>query len=129
MDPLSIDWRLVRGETRAWKVTVTEDGSPYDLTGATLELAVAPVDGPLWRRSSLELKEAVLCKDNGSNGGISILVAAAGTARILFDSADTEELTGTRYLVQLHLTGAAGDRTTLASGQLTLLQNAECAES
>lgn len=116
MDLLHIDWSLVRGESRAWVVHVTEDGAPYDLEGATLVLAVARLGGV----------EEALCKDNGAHGGITILDEPGGVARIVFAPADTAELPVGRHQVQLHLTDAAGVRTTLAGGTLTLTPEVSC---
>lgn len=86
-----------------------EDGSPYNLTGATLRWGLAAIAAP----------NTALVTKSTSAGGIAIANAFGGLATVLLVGADTETLSG-RFLHQLQVTDGTGETATLASGMVTI---------
>lgn len=112
----TINISCFRGDTKTWAVTVTQDESPIDLTGATLTMSA--------RRSFAETGY-VFQRTSAPGGGITIdpdQVTNRGKAVIKLATSSTSSLppdeTVLRYDIQV--VTADGDQWTVASGTLTV---------
>lgn len=125
------------GDDQEIQLTVIDarTGTAMDLTGVqNIQFALAretePCDTRTVRRygtcgsepsrDCLPMGEPVFEKELGN--GIEILDAVAGTATITIDSADTEPLCG-RYYYEVRLTTAAGKKSTILYGRITIREN------
>lgn len=101
-----------RGDTPIWDLAVTEDGDPFDLTGATLYFTA---------KASLDDADPGLFQlTNGA--GITITDAAGGEAEIQPRRSDTNTLTADWagfYDVQVSI-AATSDTYTVDNGTLTI---------
>lgn len=109
---------MYRGDTAAWDFTVTEpDGTAVDLTNAddirfTVKARITDADGAAVAVRSLA-------------GGVTILDAVGGIARVKMAVADTSSMTGLplRFFWDLQLTDASANVYTVASGTLEVRQD------
>jgi hypothetical protein len=108
-----IELEMFRGDDESFDIVVTKDGAPVDLTGAALTFTAK-------RRLSDADAAAVVQKDSTA-GGIAIVDAAQGLARIDIAAGDTATLTSDERLAwDLQVLGADGKKRTLADGRLLI---------
>lgn len=103
-----MDYTMARGDTKVIAVTVTNtDGSPRDLTGATLFLTckVSPADdAPFFQKTVSGVNDP-----------------AAGVAELTIEPTDTASITSYAvYVYDVELLEASGQTTTVQSGKLTI---------
>jgi hypothetical protein len=111
MANLNQDATVYGGDDARLELTLLDrDGTPLDLTGATLTWGMAP------RRSS----DAALTKTSEDASEIEITDAVAGRAIVKLLADDTDDLSETVYLHELKITDATGKTETLLTGTLTV---------
>lgn len=103
------DATVVAGDDLELAVTVTENGSPKDISGATATWALAEARGGA----------VVLSKD--TSAGIAVTDAPAGELTIRLSSAETTGLAGS-YYHECSLTDGAGNTVTVLSGALIMIE-------
>jgi hypothetical protein len=93
-------------------VSVTDQaGAPLDLTGA---------GALIYKLGKTPTGSALVTK--GLGAGVTVVSAAGGTLEIALSAADLEPLNGT-YYHELRLTNAAGKKSTLLHGAVTISPN------
>lgn len=107
---------LKRGDTGQWEIACTaKTGGPLNLTGAVLRFYA--------KASALDADSAaVLKKDSAGLGGIVIMDAGNGVARLILNPADTVGLTSVPVALayDIQVTESNGAVTTLLEGNLTI---------
>jgi hypothetical protein len=105
---------VVRGDTRRYQVTVTDDaGLPVDLSGASIYFTVRKKYS-----SSSDDTDAVFQKSVGN--GISISDASSGSIAIVIAPTDTRALPASLFLYDLQVNTGAGDVITAALGEFAV---------
>lgn len=100
---LTTNLTIVRGDSAAWSVAITLNGSAYSLFGASLRFTVkaSPNDADV---------DAVIVRTTALGDGIAITDANAGLARLTLGTTHTAALEpGKTYVWDLQITSAAGD--------------------
>jgi hypothetical protein len=104
---------MYRGDDREFTLTLTEDGAPMDLTGATLRFTAKHSAGDAD-------VDAVVAKETGA-GIVIDADPETGIAVVTVDAADTTSLGGfTRLVYDVEVTRGGSTRTVLA-GRLDVL--------
>lgn len=104
------DFAMFRGNTFSFDVNITQDGDPLDISNSSLTFAA--------RFSYLD--RVVFTKTQDQGGGITILDAFNGKARIVIAPADTRELANIAepLVADLQLIDSCGQIFTVASGTI-----------
>jgi hypothetical protein len=105
----SQDFYIYVGDTRSLVITVQDNsGSPVNLTGATIKWVLVKDD------------QAVLFKDNQSNGGVSITNAANGQCTLSIQAKDTISLTPGAYIHEARMIDSSGNSSIIFTGNVTV---------
>lgn len=110
---IETDLECFRGDTASWTVTVTKNGAPEDLTGASLSFAV--------RRNWAS--PVLFERTNAPGGGIVVTSPATnGVAVITMRRDDTLGLTNqeTTLVYSVRVTTATGEERVVAWGNLQM---------
>jgi hypothetical protein len=101
---------MFRGNTFSFDVNITQDGDPLDITNAVLTFAA--------RTSYLDV--VVFTKTQDPGGGITILDALNGKARVALAPVDTKDLANIAepLVADLQLVDSCGQIFTIASGTI-----------
>lgn len=110
MDPQS--FVVQRGETVKLPITVTESGSPKDLTGATVEFHMARLPG-----SSAVVSTSI------PNCTAAVRAPASGGIIDVEIADDVTETLQATYYWECEAEDSAGDKATVARGYATFRQN------
>lgn len=94
---------LYAGDTKIIEVTVTENNSPVDLTGASIKFGFDTV-----------LKEV--------GSGITITDAVNGIFEVKLDPKDTQDLSGLKYY-ECEVTDNVGNVSTVLNGTLVITKS------
>lgn len=106
------DLVMYRGDDRSFTMTVTDNGGPLDLAGATVRFTAK-------RKLADADDDAVIALDSGT-GGVVITDAPGGVVRVDVGSADTAGLTKDEKLFwDLQVKDAAGKVRTSPDASLT----------
>lgn len=112
------DCTIVSGDSRTLRFTVTgENGAALNLAGAE-----AVRWGCVRKRADGKFAPPAAV-ERTLGAGISITDAASGIIEVVLAPADTAGLAGGRYHHELQLTDAAGAVSTLAVGELTIVED------
>lgn len=105
---------MIRGTTRRWRVAVKDNsGQPVDLTGAAVYFTIRKKGVSV---TAADDSDAVLQKSIA--GGIEATDAAAGQLKITLDPTDTRNKAAAKYIYDLCVITAAGERIVPAAGEL-----------
>lgn len=105
------DLSIVRGDTVLIDLTVTRDGAPVSLSGASLWWTAK-------RRTSDADAAAVIAKTTAA--GITVTDAPGGKARVTITAAETAALTDTLLYWDAQVRETSGTVSTVASGQVAI---------
>lgn len=106
------NFEIYQGDDLALEVTVKNaDGTPKDLTGATIRWALHTTN-----------KAAVPKLSKAISTGIAVTDAAGGVFTVTIARADTAALKAGVYYHEAEITDAASKRATVLTGKATILQ-------
>lgn len=98
-----VDVSMHAGDSRVLRVTITDDGTGFDITGATIT----------WVLKRGPSAAAVLTKSTG--GGVAIIDGPNRVFDVTLDEADTEDLAGL-YYHEADVEESSGDHSTVVRG-------------
>lgn len=102
------DFEMYAGDTKKINVTATENGSPMDLTGATIKWGI--------------VKNSVKVVSKDLTNGISITNPLGGNFTITLNPADTSTING-NYYHEAEVTDSVGNISTIMTGVIKILKS------
>jgi hypothetical protein len=104
------NFEIYAGDSKNITVTVTNaDGSPIDLTGATIK----------WALKKRVSSPADITKETNTNAGISVANPTTGVFLIPLKPDDTKDLSGVFYH-EAEVTDGVGNVSTVLTGEVTI---------
>lgn len=107
------DLTMYRGDDRDFTITATEDGSPLDLTGATVRFTA--------KRDAVDADDAAVIAKTSDTGIAIDEDPTTGVAVITIEAADTEDLRASATLVYDVQVTRGGRTLTVLAGHLAVI--------